>query len=123
MTEEEQIEYDAIKNWKRSTNAEILARRDINNSHKLNDIIYNSGRNETVICFVQYSEGGIPNYLASNNEFLFRDDDKLIMTSNLSDSYTCGNRIDQLPDFILEFCEKYDYLPKEVNITYRLVNP
>ena len=104
-------------NFERSTNAEILARRE---SKKYR---FNSRCTETRLAFVQYNESGDPNYICSDKDFLFRENEKAPMTCSLDLAYMIGNSLDNLPNFILEYCEKYDFIPKEVTIEYRLINP
>ena len=104
-------------NFERSTNAEILARREPR------EFRFNSRHFETLLAFVQYNESGDPNYICRDNDFLFRENEKAPMTCSLNLAYLIGNRLDNLPDFILEYCEKHDFIPKEVTVEYQLIDP
>lgn len=67
------------------------------------------------LCFLKNDEyiESSPSFLGVDDSFRFNLNDK-ITTSTLRYALIIGNRLDNLPDYVLRWCKHYGYKPMEV---------
>lgn len=61
------------------------------------------------IVFVRVNEFGTYSYLNRDDNFRFRPDDKFSTCATPDMAYQLSNNINNLPDFIFEFCKQHDF--------------